>query len=171
MNEVRLGEYFYLQVPERPGEGARILSSLKDAGVNLLAFSGFPAARRAQLDFIPEDASAFRAAAKKAGWKLVGPKRVFLIAGEDHPGALAVRVEVVRHRHARGDRGVGFPCGGAVAGPDERRASRALRRRRAACRDGRAALRLRGGQPPVDRPHDVRRAAEALGASGVKRAA
>ena len=142
MNEIRLGEYFYLQVPERPGEGARILSSLKDAGVNLLAFSGFPAARRAQLDFIPEDASAFRAAAKKAGWKLVGPKKVFLIAGEDHPGALADVVQKLA------DAKINVTATQAVV-----------------------AGAGRFGALLWVAPRDVRRAAEALGASDVKRAA
>jgi hypothetical protein len=93
MNEIRLSDYFYLHVPQRPGEAAHVLSQLKDAGVNLLAFSGFPTGRRAQLDLIPEDASAFRQVARKAGWKFVGPKKVFLIAGEDRAGALAEVVQ------------------------------------------------------------------------------
>src|SRR5881409_3043160 len=89
MNEVRLSEYFYLQVPQRPGEAARVLSELRDAGVNLLAVSGFPAGRRAQVDLVPEDSGALRQVAKKAGWKLTGPKKVFLITGEDRPGAMS----------------------------------------------------------------------------------
>jgi hypothetical protein len=86
---IRLVDYFYIGAPQRPGEAARALSQLQEAGINLLAFSGFPAGRRAQMDFVPEDAAAFRAAAKKAGWKLTGPKKVFLVAGEDRVGAMA----------------------------------------------------------------------------------
>jgi hypothetical protein len=86
---IRLVDYFYIGAPQRPGEAARVLSRLQEAGINLLAFSGFPAGRRAQMDFVPEDAAAFRAAAKKAGWKLTGPKKVFLVAGEDRVGAMA----------------------------------------------------------------------------------
>src|SRR3989442_6634489 len=87
---IRLADYFYLQCPDRPGEGARALSQLKDAGINLLAFSAFPAGRqRTQLDFVPEDPAAFRAAANRAGWKLTGPKKIFHIAGEDRVGAMA----------------------------------------------------------------------------------
>jgi len=87
---IRLADYFYLQCPDRPGEGARALSQLKDAGINLLAFSAFPAGRqRTQLDFVPENPAAFRAAAKRAGWKLTGPKKIFHIAGEDRVGAMA----------------------------------------------------------------------------------
>jgi hypothetical protein len=62
---------------------------LKEAGVNLLAFSGFPKGRRAQMDFIPADQTAFKAAARKAKLKLVGPKTGFLIQGEDRVGAVA----------------------------------------------------------------------------------
>jgi hypothetical protein len=82
-------EYFYVQVPDKPGEGARALRALKDAGVNLLAFSGFPEGRKAQLDFVPEDPKAFRQAAKLAGWKVVGPKRAFLVQGDDRVGVVA----------------------------------------------------------------------------------
>ena len=62
---------------------------LRDAGISLLAFSGFPKGRRAQLDFIPADPAAFKAVAKTAKWKLKGPKKGFLIQGEDRSGALA----------------------------------------------------------------------------------
>jgi hypothetical protein len=84
---VRVVDYFYTMVSNKPGEGARALRVLSDAGVNLLAFSGFPAGRQAQLDFIPEDARAFREAARRAKWKVTGPKRVFLIEGDDRVGA------------------------------------------------------------------------------------
>jgi hypothetical protein len=86
---VRIADYFYIEVPERAGEGARVLGQLRDAGVNLLALSGFPAGRRAQIDFVPENPAAFRAAAKKAGWKLTGPKKVFVLDGEDRMGVMA----------------------------------------------------------------------------------
>jgi hypothetical protein len=86
---VRLVDYFYTTAPNKAGEGARALAVLKDAGVNLLAFSGFPQGRRAQLDFIPADPVAFKQVAKKAKWKLVGPKRGFLVQGDDRVGAVA----------------------------------------------------------------------------------
>ena len=47
---VRTMDYFYLMVPDKPGEGARILGELKSTGVNLIAYSGFPEGRGAQLD-------------------------------------------------------------------------------------------------------------------------
>jgi hypothetical protein len=86
---IRQVDYFYMLVPDKAGEGAKILRTLKDADVNLIAFSGFPTGRRAQLDFIPADASAFKSVAKAKKWKVVGPKRGFLIQGDDRTGAIA----------------------------------------------------------------------------------
>jgi len=86
---VRIADYFYVMVPDKPGEGARILGELKRAGVNLLAYSGFPSGRGAQLDLVPADPAAFRALAKEKKWKVNGPKRTFLIDGDDRLGACA----------------------------------------------------------------------------------
>ena len=86
---ITLVDYFYTTVPDKSGEGARILEALRDAGINLLAFTGFPEGRRAQLDFVPADAAAFVAAAKAAKVKLSRPKKAFLITGDDRPGAMA----------------------------------------------------------------------------------
>jgi hypothetical protein len=86
---VRVVEYFYVTAAQKPGVGAALLNELRQAGVNLLAVTGFPSGRGAQIDFVPEDAAAFRAAARKARWKVTGPKRAFLIGGDDRPGAVA----------------------------------------------------------------------------------
>jgi hypothetical protein len=86
---VSLVDYYYTMVPDKPGEGARVLGALRDAGVNLQAFSAFPEARRAQLDFLPSDAAAFVAVAKAAKIKVKGPKKAFLINGDDRVGAVA----------------------------------------------------------------------------------
>jgi hypothetical protein len=86
---VRQVDYFYMEVPNKIGEGAKVLQALREAAVNLVAFSGFPAGRRAQLDFFPADPAAFKAVAKANRWKLVGPKRGFLIQGDDRVGAVA----------------------------------------------------------------------------------
>ena len=85
----RVVDYFYTMISDKPGEGARVLRALRDARVNLLAFSAFPSQRKSQVDFIPEDAAAFVAAAKAAKIKLKGPKKVFLIDGDDRVGALS----------------------------------------------------------------------------------
>ena len=86
---VRLVEYFYVMAPQKPGVGAALLAELRRAGVNLLAFTGFPSGRGAQVDFVPEDGAAFRAVAKKAKWKVTGPKRALLVMGDDRPGVIA----------------------------------------------------------------------------------
>lgn len=86
---VRLVDYFYITISDKPGEGARVLDHLRREGVNLLAFSAFPAARKSQVDFVPEDADAFRRAAKKGKWKVKGPKKVFLAQGDDRVGVIA----------------------------------------------------------------------------------
>ena len=92
-DEIRRVDYFYIRVANRPGEGAAALGVLRDAGVNLLAFSGFPEGRGAQMDFVPEDAAAFRRVARSAKWKLAGPKKAFHMTGDDRPGVIA---EIVR---------------------------------------------------------------------------
>jgi len=86
---IRVVEYFYVTVPNKPGEGARLLDTLRREGVNLLAFSAFPAGRQSQADFVPEDAAAFRRVAKKAKWKVKGPKKGFLVQGDDRVGAVS----------------------------------------------------------------------------------
>ncbi len=86
---IRVADYYYTMVPDKPGEGARLLGLLRDARVNLLAFSGFPSQRKSQVDFVPVDPVAFVAAAKAAKLKLKGPKKTFLVEGDDRPGALA----------------------------------------------------------------------------------
>jgi hypothetical protein len=83
-------EYYYVTVPDEPGEGQRILSALKDGGVTLLAFLGFPQDDgRSQLDLVPDDPQSLRAAAERAGVTLSEAKRAFLIQGDDRVGAVA----------------------------------------------------------------------------------
>jgi len=89
-DEVKQVDYFYVTVADKPGEGARILTALRDAKVNLLGFCGFPqGARKAQLDFVPEDPAAFVKAARKARIPLSGKKRAFLIQGDERPGVIS----------------------------------------------------------------------------------
>lgn len=85
---MRKVDYFSIQVSDKPGEGLRILTALADGGVNLLAFTGFPRGRRAQIDVMPEDTRKFNAVVKKAGLTVNPKKTGFLIQGEDRPGAL-----------------------------------------------------------------------------------
>jgi hypothetical protein len=84
---IRLAQYFKMKTSNKAGKGASVLAPLRDAKVNLLAFSGFPLKRRAQLDFVPSNPAAFKTAAKKAKLKVRGPKTCFLVEGDDRPGA------------------------------------------------------------------------------------
>lgn len=89
-DEIRRIDYYYVSVPDKPGEGNRILTALHRAGINLLGASAFPhGARKSQLDLIPEDSVAFVKAAKFAGLKLSKKKSGFLIQGDDRPGVIA----------------------------------------------------------------------------------
>jgi prephenate dehydratase len=90
---IRKVDYFSIQTPNKPGEGLRYLGGLEEHGVNLLAFTGFPSGRRAQIDFVPEDTSRLRAAAKKMKVPLGARKVAFLLQGEDRAGALAATLE------------------------------------------------------------------------------
>ena len=86
---VRRIEYFYATVGDRPGEARRLLEHLSERGVNLVAFTAFPVGSgQSQLDFIPESASQLQKAAADADVSLVGPKKAFLIQGDDRIGAL-----------------------------------------------------------------------------------
>jgi hypothetical protein len=86
---IRKVAYFATDVPNKPGEGARLLGKLAEAGVNLLAFSGFPSGRKAQFDFIPEDVALFKKAVKLANIKTRPQKFGFLARGDDRKGAVA----------------------------------------------------------------------------------
>jgi hypothetical protein len=87
---VRGVEYYYVTVPDAPGEGQRILAALKDSGVNLLAFLGFPlGGGQSQVDLVPEDPESLREASERAGVTLSEAKRAFLIQGDDRVGAVA----------------------------------------------------------------------------------
>ena len=83
-------DYYYVTVPDAPGEGQRILAALRDSGVNLLAYLGFPVeGGRSQLDLVPEDAGSLEGVAERLGLTLSEAKRAFLIQGDDRVGAVA----------------------------------------------------------------------------------
>jgi hypothetical protein len=88
MASIRKADYYTTKVSQRPGAGATLLAAMKAAGVNLLAFTGFPAGGGAQVDFMPDNSVKFRRAAKKAGLRVSKRKTVFLVRGSDRVGAL-----------------------------------------------------------------------------------
>jgi hypothetical protein len=133
---VRRVSYCYPIVPNRPGQGARVLAELKRAGVNLLAYSGFPiGGGRSQLDLVLEDVGALRRVARKNGWRLSKVKKGVLIQGTDEVGA------VHRHLQKLADARINVTAADAVA-----------------------AGQGRYGMILWVKPHDYARAARALGA-------
>ena len=87
-DKARRVDYFYAEVADQPGEGARIFQKLKEAGVNLLSFNAFPGvASKAQIDFVPENSEAFIKAAKAAGITLSAKKQALYVQGADRVGA------------------------------------------------------------------------------------
>ena len=87
---VRQVDYYHASIPDRPGQGARILDALRARGVRLLAFSAFPLrGARAQLDLLPENSTSLVKAAASLKLKLSGRKRCFLFEGEDGADAAA----------------------------------------------------------------------------------
>lgn len=82
-------EYYYALVADKPGEGRRLLEFLSERQVNLLGLTAFPLGDgRTQVDFFPEDPKLLKDAAEDANIALTGPKKAFLIQGDDRIGAL-----------------------------------------------------------------------------------
>jgi len=94
-DSVRKVDYFYTVVPNTAGQGSAILAGLAAEGVNLLAFSGFPSGKRAQLDLVPEDSAALKRAAKKMKLKLSARKSGFLVQGDDRVGAMTAILDAL----------------------------------------------------------------------------
>ncbi len=88
-DKIQKVDYFYFEVEDKPGEGARVLGKLKDAQVNLLSFTAFPTGGgKAQLTVVPEKTDAFVAASRSAGLTHGARRECFLIQGSDRVGAV-----------------------------------------------------------------------------------
>jgi hypothetical protein len=90
-DEITQVSYYIGTIPHKVGEGARVLNAVKDAGVNLLGFLGYPkSARIAEVVLVVDQKAPSPARiAKKAGLVLGKKQKALLIAGDDRPGALA----------------------------------------------------------------------------------
>ncbi len=108
-DRVKKVSYCYLMVSNRAAQGTKVLEALHDAGVDLLAYSGFPSKGKAQLDLIPENMAALRRIARTRGWRLSKVKKGFLIQGNDKLGA------VHRHIARLADRKINIVAADAVA--------------------------------------------------------
>lgn len=108
-DRVRKVNYCYAKVSNRAGQGVKMLEDLRDAGIDMVAFSGFPIGRgKAQLDFVTADIAALRRLAKKKGWRLSKMKKGFLVQGEDREGA------VLRHINKLADNKISVTAADAV---------------------------------------------------------
>ena len=86
---VRKVNYCKLNVSSRAGTAEKILGAIRDAGVNMQAFSGFPAGGgKAQVDLVSDNMKGIRQVAKENGWRLSATKKGFLVQGDDETGAI-----------------------------------------------------------------------------------
>jgi hypothetical protein len=109
-DRVKKVNYAYAVVPNRAGQGARMLSELERSGVNLLAYSGFPVGGgRSQIDFVLEDMGPLKRAARTNGWRLSKVKKGFLVQGTDRVGAVSRQLKKLA------DAGVNVIAADAVA--------------------------------------------------------
>jgi hypothetical protein len=95
--QVRQVEHYPASIPNKVGEGARVL--LREAGMNLIAFWGYQyRAGRGQLEFIPENGAAFVACRS--------PKCYPTTKRESSRHALCSQIMIGAHlRGSTGDRG------------------------------------------------------------------
>jgi hypothetical protein len=113
-DSVRKVQYAYLTVPNRPGHGARTLQELKDAGVDLVAYSGFPVKKGSQIDMVTADMTGLKRVARANDWKLSKTKKGFLIQGQDRIGA------VHRHLNKLAEKKVNVVAADAIAAGKDR---------------------------------------------------
>jgi hypothetical protein len=129
--------YCYVTVPNRPGQGARVLEAIQEAGVNLIAHIGFPGrAGKAQLDFVAERLGPLRRLAARQGWRISRNKQAFLVQGKDAPGAVHRHLQRLADARISVTAAAGVAAGGKRYGMilwvkprDYARAARALRAR------------------------------------------
>lgn len=88
--QIRAVEYFYTTVLEAGEDACKWLSTVAEAGVNLLAFSAAPVGpSQTQLTIFPQNPDQLKIAAVRSGLTLTGPNRAFLVQGDDRLGAIA----------------------------------------------------------------------------------
>ena len=129
--------YVDVKVPSRAGQGARMLAELRRAGVDLLAFTGFPdRGGKSQLDFVTDDIAAVRRVARRHGWRIGAVKKGLLVQGRDRVGAVHAELDKLAARKINVTAVDAVSAGGGRFGMilwvkprDYARAARALRAR------------------------------------------
>ena len=98
-DRVKKVSYTYLMIPNRAGKGAEVLAQLRQANVNLLAFSAFPGrGGKAQVDLISDDLPGLRRVARRNGWRLSKVKKGFVFQGDDRVGAVSRQLDKLAAR-------------------------------------------------------------------------
>ena len=88
ISSVKNVEFFSIVVADKPGEARKLLEFLSETSVNLLALTAFPLGDgMSRIDFFPDDPAALKQA-QDAKVALAGPRKAFLLQGEDKIGAL-----------------------------------------------------------------------------------
>ena len=86
---VRKVNYCKMTVSSRAGQAEKVLRAIKEAGIDMYAFSGFPTkAGKSQVDFVSDDTAAIKRLAKKSSWRVSNTKKAFLVQGNDQIGAI-----------------------------------------------------------------------------------
>ena len=87
---VRRVDYFTTSVTDQPGEAYKLLKTLADLGISLVAFTAVPIGPlRTQLTLFPEDTGKLTREAQTDRLLLDGPHPALLVQGDDELGALA----------------------------------------------------------------------------------
>ena len=86
---VRRVNYFSFTLPNRAGQAEKMLSEVREADINMYAFTGFPLkAGKSQVDIVTDESAKLRRVAKKNGWRISNTKKAFLVTGTDEIGAV-----------------------------------------------------------------------------------
>ena len=89
MIKIRRIDYYNMEVEDKHGKGYWLLEHFRQKGVSLIAFTAFPIGNgKSQLNFVVDNPEVLNQAAAEVGQKLDGPKRAFLIQGDDKVGAI-----------------------------------------------------------------------------------
>jgi hypothetical protein len=127
-------ERFSVDVPDQPGEGARVLEALAAGKVNLVAAWGYPlgGSGTSRIELVSSDSAALRAAARNAKVKLNRESAAFHVSGPDKPGAVASAARKLAdagvniHAVQAVSSGSKYGCLIEVAAQDVRKAAKAL---------------------------------------------
>ncbi len=93
-DNVQSVQHFGFSIKDEVGAGARVLKTLRDNDVDLIAVWAYPyGTGTARVEVVPKDAAGFAAAAKAAGLDVAEPTTAFYVTGDDRSGAIAEAFE------------------------------------------------------------------------------